>query len=74
MGPLGRPPPLSFSRFERSGERSVPVPEPNLNSMASLCASRMMLSMLSSTDWMKQALHWGYSYWVWARPAWPSLR
>jgi len=31
-GPLGRPPPLSFSLPERMGERSVPVPEPNLKS------------------------------------------
>ena len=35
-GPLGRPPPLSFSLLERMGERSVPVPEPYLKSMASL--------------------------------------
>ena len=34
---------------ERSVERSVPVPLPNLNSMASLRASSMMSSMLSST-------------------------
>src|SRR5258706_15062505 len=73
-GPLGRPPPLSFSLLERRGERSVPVPEPNLKSIASLQARCMIDSMLSSTDWMKQALHWGYSYWVFARSAWPSLR
>src|SRR5437899_10678068 len=73
-GPLGRPPPLSFSLLERSGERSVPVPEPNLNSIASLLARRMMDSILSSTDWMKQALHCGYSYWVLVRSAWPVLR
>ena len=48
-GPLGRPPPESFSRCERSVERSVPVPLPNLNSMASLRASSMMSSMLSAT-------------------------
>src|SRR4029077_772512 len=68
-GPLGRPPPLSFSRLERNGERSVPVPDPNLNSIASLWAKCMMDSMLSSTDWMKQALHWGYSYCVLPRSA-----
>src|SRR6266436_2346381 len=61
-GPLGRPPPLSFSLLERIGERSVRVAEPNLKSIASLWARRMMDSILSSTDWMKQALHWGYSY------------
>src|SRR5208282_3362860 len=68
-GPLGRPPPLSFSLLDRMGERSVPVPEPNLKSMASLWARCMMDSMLSCTDWMKQALHCGYSYCVLARSA-----
>src|ERR1019366_993476 len=72
-GPLGRPPPLSFSLLERMGERSVPVPEPNLNSIASLCARCMMDSMLSCTDWMKHALHCGYSYCVFARSATPVL-
>src|SRR6185436_902771 len=61
-GPDGLPPPESFSRCERSVDRSVPVPEPNLNSMASLRASSMMSSMLSSTLWMKQAEPCGYSY------------
>ncbi len=60
-GPLGRPPPDSFSRWERNVERSVPVPDPNLNSMASLRASSMMSSMSSRTLWMKQADPWGYS-------------
>src|SRR6266850_6652197 len=73
-GPLGRPPPLSFSLLERNGERSVPVPEPNLNSIASLLANCMMDSMLSSTDWMKHALHWGYSYCVLPRSAWAVRR
>src|SRR6185436_3960453 len=73
-GPLGRPPPLSFSLLERNGERSVPVPEPNLNNIASRLASCMIDSMLSSTDWMKQALHCGYSYCVRARSAWPVRR
>ncbi len=54
-GPEGRPPPDSFSRQERIVDRSEPVPEPNLNSMASLVASRMMSSMLSSTLWIKHA-------------------
>ena len=35
MGPDGRPPPESFSRLDRIGVRSVPVPEPYLKSMAS---------------------------------------
>ena len=34
----------------------------------------MMLSMLSWTDWMKQALACGYSYWVGARRATLALR
>src|SRR5215470_10517315 len=61
-GPDGLPPPESFSRCERSVDRSVPVPEPNLKSMASLRASSMMSSMLSRTLWMKQAEPCGYSY------------
>jgi hypothetical protein len=60
----GRPPPLIFSRVERMVERSEPVPEPNLKSIASERARSMIDSMLSSTAWMKQALPWGYSYWV----------
>src|SRR5581483_12285167 len=61
-GPDGLPPPDSFSRCERSVDRSVPVPEPNLNSMASLRASSMISSILSCTLWMKQAEPCGYSY------------
>ena len=61
-GPDGFPPPESFSRCDRSVERSVPVPEPNLKSMASLRASSMMSSMLSFTLWIKQAEPWGNSY------------
>ena len=60
-GPDGVPPPDSFSRELRMVDRSVPVPEPNLNNIASLVARRMMSSILSSTDWMKQAEPWGYS-------------
>ena len=51
----------AFRDAKRSVDRSVPVPEPNLNSMASLRASSMMSSMLSSTLWMKQAEACGYS-------------
>ena len=60
-GPEGLPPPESFSRLERRVDRSVPVPEPNLKSMASLWASRMIPSMSSETLWMKQADAWGVS-------------
>src|SRR6476660_9184738 len=59
-GPEGRPPPESFSWLERRLERSVPVPEPYLKSMASEVARVMMPSMSSETDWMKQAEPWGY--------------
>ena len=61
-GPDGVPPPASFSRLLRSVERSVPVPEPYLKSMASAAARRMMSSIESSTAWMKQAEPCGYSY------------
>src|SRR5262245_35215721 len=61
-GPEGRPPPDNRSRCERIVDKSVPVPEPNLNSMASLVASRMMSSMLSCTLWIKQADPCGNSY------------
>ncbi len=67
IGPLGRPPPVSFSWRLRRVDRSDPVPLPNLNSIASLRASSMMSSIESPTDWMKQAEHCGYSYWVAAR-------
>ena len=60
-GPEGVPPPESFSRLLRSVDRSVPVPEPYLNSIASAAASRMMSSIVSSTDWMKHAEDCGYS-------------
>src|SRR5438552_18267200 len=63
-GPLGRPPPESFSRELRSVERSAPVPLPYLKSIASDRANSMMSSIRSPTDWMKQAEHCGYSYCV----------
>ena len=49
IGPDGRPPPDNVSRCERIVDKSLPVPEPNLNNIASLVARRMMSSMLSST-------------------------
>src|ERR1051325_6643001 len=73
-GPLGRPPPESFSRLLRRVERSVPVPLPYLKSIASLWASFMMSSIVSLTSWMKQAEHCGYWYWLGARLASPVLR
>ena len=59
-GPEGRPPPASLSWLDRRVERSVPVPEPYLKSIASEVASLMMSCMSSATLWMKQAEPWGY--------------
>ena len=56
-GPEAIPPPASFSRLPRSGERFVPVPLPPLNRRPSLVASARMESMSSVTDWMKHAEH-----------------
>ena len=58
-GPEAVPPPASGSRDERMGERLVPVPEPNLNSMPSVRASVRIESIVSSTALMKQAEHCG---------------
>ena len=63
-----------FFPRDLSEERSVPVPLPYLNSIASLVARRMMSSIVSSTLWMKQALPCGYSYCVGARSALPVSR
>ena len=58
-GPDAVPPPASASRDDRSGERFVPVPEPNLNSIPSVFASVRMDSIVSCTELMKQAEHCG---------------
>ena len=55
-GPDAVPPPASRSRDERILERFEPVPEPPLNSIASVLARSMIDSMVSSTELMKQAL------------------
>jgi hypothetical protein len=55
-GPDAVPPPASRSRDERICERFEPVPEPPLNSIASVFARSMIDSMVSSTELMKQAL------------------
>ncbi len=39
--------------------RLLPAPEPNLNSIASVLARSMIEDMVSSTELMKQAEHWG---------------
>src|SRR6185436_989223 len=58
-GPDAVPPPASSSRDERIGERFVPVPEPNLNSIPSVLASVRIESIVSLTELMKQAEHCG---------------
>jgi len=42
------------------GERLVPVPEPNLKSIPSVLARVRIDSMVSLTELMKQAEHWGW--------------
>src|ERR671923_392697 len=58
-GPDAVPPPASSSFDERSADRLLPVPEPNLNSMPSVLASVRIDSIVSSTELMKQAEHCG---------------
>ena len=58
-GPDAVPPPASSSRDDRIGDRLVPVPEPNLNSIPSVFASARIDSIVSSTELMKQAEHCG---------------
>src|SRR5207248_2954492 len=58
-GPDAVPPPASNSRDERIGDRLVPVPEPNLNSIPSVRANVRIESIVSWTELMKQAEHCG---------------
>src|SRR5713226_808882 len=58
-GPDAVPPPASSSRDDRIGDRLVPVPDPNLNSMPSVRASVRIESIVSLTELMKQAEHCG---------------
>src|SRR5512139_2448841 len=58
-GPDAVPPPARASRDDRSGDRLVPVPEPNLNSIPSVLVSVRIESSVSSTELMKQAEHCG---------------
>src|SRR6185436_712162 len=58
-GPEAVPPPASSSFEDRIGDRFVPVPDPNLNSIPSVRASVRIESMVSSTELMKQAEHCG---------------
>src|SRR5262252_10475005 len=58
-GPDAVPPPASNSRDERMADRFEPVPDPNLNSMPSVRASVRIESIVSCTELMKHAEHWG---------------
>src|SRR5512135_2360593 len=58
-GPDAVPPPASSSFEERIGDRLVPVPDPNLNSIPSVRASVRIESIVSCTELMKQAEHCG---------------
>src|SRR5882672_683277 len=58
-GPDAVPPPASSSFDDRIGDRLVPVPDPNLNSIPSVRASVRMESIVSWTELMKQAEHCG---------------
>src|SRR6266404_5814382 len=53
-GPDAVPPPASNSLEERIGDRLVPVPDPNLNSIPSVRASDRIESIVSWTELMKQ--------------------
>src|SRR5215203_1020796 len=58
-GPEAVPPPASSSRAERMFDRFEPVPEPYLNSMPSVLARPRIDSIVSWTELMKHAEHWG---------------
>ena len=58
-GPEAMPPPDMRSFELRMVDRFEPAPEPNLKSMASVLARSMIEPMLSWTELMKQAEHWG---------------
>jgi hypothetical protein len=66
-GPEAVPPPARCSFDERTFERFEPVPEPPLNSIASVLARSMIDSMVSSTELMKHALA------CWGVPSTPRL-
>src|SRR5690242_19736588 len=58
-GPDAVPPPASSSRADRMLERLDPVPEPYLNSIPSVFARPRIDSIVSCTELMKHAEHWG---------------
>src|SRR6187402_1188774 len=58
-GPDAVPPPERTSLADRMADRFDPVPDPNLKSMPSVRARVRMESMVSCTELMKHAEHWG---------------
>src|SRR5919109_3972174 len=60
-GPDAVPPPANCSLEERIFERLTPEPEPPLKMIPSLRYQLRIDSMVSSTERMKQAEHWGRS-------------
>src|SRR5215475_13464755 len=58
-GPEAMPPPESCSLDERIGDRLLPVPDPHLKSMPSVLAKSRIELIVSSTELMKHAEHWG---------------
>jgi len=58
-GPDAVPPPARSSFDDRMGDRFVPVPDPNLNSIPSVRASVRIESIVSWTELMKHAEHCG---------------
>src|SRR5262245_17420428 len=59
-GPEAVPPPPSRSFDERSRERFTPDPDPPLKMTPSLRYQSRIEFMVSSTDRMKHAEHWGF--------------
>src|SRR5947209_12616311 len=58
-GPDAVPPPARRSFEDRSRERFTPEPEPPLKMTPSLRYQSRIESIVSSTERMKQAEHWG---------------
>src|SRR5436190_6063307 len=58
-GPEAVPPPARSSRAERIVDRFEPVPDPYLNSIPSVRARVRIDSIVSWTELMKHAEHWG---------------
>src|SRR5688572_31343821 len=60
-GPDAVPPPANCSLAERILERFTPEPEPPLKITPSLRYQSRIESIVSSTERIKQAEHWGFS-------------